>query len=1036
MKKVFSLLLVVAMIFSMMTSVMAAEVTEYPEDILVQIEGRQAKVGTGSNQKDGIVFDWNMKMSSFQGTQVLAISYDSSKLTFVNTAGTAQAVTDWSASMAGAALSVNYSYNEETGESSGLPGLEGYSRMIKGKAYAAENRNVLYLSVGTGNSGSKQVTDFAASVERLATFRFALAGSTSYSDLDANTVKFATAEQMNDGFKIDGAVVVSSADGDIGYIITSTAINKTFKTAPTLTYPGSDRTVSTPITGITVTLGTTPAKVPTAAQGNQTVTATAAAAPADATLPTDVAWTVSPANKGVTVAADGKVTVTPSAAAGEYTVTASSASKSVSGNAKFTMTRDPAAVASFNLNKTTTSIKRGANETLSVKDIKDQYGAAASGTATWAVKTDNAGGKITVDTNGKVSVAADATVGNTAVISATINGIEKTCTVTVANLDNSNVTAINAANVKVGTDISASLNGAGNGETITWSVVSGPATLKGSATGATATFTTTGEGTVRIKATQPDSATMKGFTLTKDVTVSGKDPSAKPTVNIAITGGTADGKVVAGEAVTLTANVSGTGVTEANCTYAWTKGGAPAGTGKTLSIAAFDPATDAVKYTCVVTHTQDADHSATVSDPAEITLSEKTKTLVTVTPIASFEAKANATSIAIKDVVTLSETKAAPLLKGTVTVYEKQVTEADPGAACTCGSTDGTHTPECAYKEATPAETKYVVASKLETGKTYVADYAIEAAENDEYKIEAVPAKGVPTEATESTYIKITVKAASSGGGGGSSTTKYTVTYDAGEHGKLDGSATERVESGKNPAKVPSVVADKGYKFVGWTLNGKSVDPTSQKITAATKFVAEYEAADKVTYIQGMDKNHFQPAGNATRGQLATMLARLSKDYDASKTYTGKAPDVENGKWYSNAVNFAINQGIMNGFEDGMFRPTENIRRGEFAAMLARYLGLNTSSKAHFADVTDHWAAGYINALADAGIVDGFEDGTFKAQNLLTRAEAVKMINLAVEMKYDADADYDNSFVDVAQGAWYYEFVMPAANLDVTDYQR
>lgn len=236
MKRVFSLLLVVAMTLSLATPIMAVEVTEYSEDILVKLEGREATVGG----KDGVIFDWNMQMSSFQGTQILAITYDSSKLTLTNTAGQAQSVTAWSADLPPAILQVNYSYNDETGETSGLPGLEGYSRTLKGNANTSNHKNTLYISFGTGNSGSKQVTDFADALKRLGSFRFQLNDGVNYSDLDSSTVRWATIPEMSGEFKIDGAVVVSSADGQIAHNVNSSAIQYKFKTEPTIAYPNSD----------------------------------------------------------------------------------------------------------------------------------------------------------------------------------------------------------------------------------------------------------------------------------------------------------------------------------------------------------------------------------------------------------------------------------------------------------------------------------------------------------------------------------------------------------------------------------------------------------------------------------------------------------------------------------------------------------------------------------------------------------------------------------------------------------------------------
>lgn len=186
------------------------------------------------------------------------------------------------------------------------------------------------------------------------------------------------------------------------------------------------------------------------------------------------------------------------------------------------------------------------------------------------------------------------------------------------------------------------------------------------------------------------------------------------------------------------------------------------------------------------------------------------------------------------------------------------------------------------------------------------------------------------------------------------------------------------------------------------------------------------------TYVRGREGGLFLPEESATRAELAVMLARLSPDYDPETAYPSQAKDVEGTAWYANYVNFAAEKGFVSGYEDGTFRPNRYITRGEFSAMLCRYLQLPPRSAGGFTDLEGCWAEGYINALQRAGVVPGFGDSAFRPNGLLTRAEAVTMINRAVGLVYSPGGGYAVSFADVSAAHWAYQSIMAAANTDVS----
>lgn len=137
-------------------------------------------------------------------------------------------------------------------------------------------------------------------------------------------------------------------------------------------------------------------------------------------------------------------------------------------------------------------------------------------------------------------------------------------------------------------------------------------------------------------------------------------------------------------------------------------------------------------------------------------------------------------------------------------------------------------------------------------------------------------------------------------------------------------------------------------------------------------------------------------AGIASLTVLATSLAVPV----SAKTFT----DITENASYSLAVDTLSNLGIINGYEDGSFKPTENVTRAEFTAMLMRTRGLDGVGSTSlddppFPDVVSSdvsWAIGNIRTAHSKGIINGYDDGTFKPNNNVLYEEAVKMIVCAM----------------------------------------
>lgn len=149
-------------------------------------------------------------------------------------------------------------------------------------------------------------------------------------------------------------------------------------------------------------------------------------------------------------------------------------------------------------------------------------------------------------------------------------------------------------------------------------------------------------------------------------------------------------------------------------------------------------------------------------------------------------------------------------------------------------------------------------------------------------------------------------------------------------------------------------------------------------------------------YASGYDDGSFLPNNNITRGELAAMIARLSYGDDLPDgMYQASFPDVDSDAWFNKYIGYLEDKDVLSGYEDGTFRPMDTITRGEISAVIARAQRYDLISyNGIFTDVTENdWAKDYIETLADKNIVSGYEDGTFGPYSPLTRAEAVAIIN-------------------------------------------
>ncbi len=155
--------------------------------------------------------------------------------------------------------------------------------------------------------------------------------------------------------------------------------------------------------------------------------------------------------------------------------------------------------------------------------------------------------------------------------------------------------------------------------------------------------------------------------------------------------------------------------------------------------------------------------------------------------------------------------------------------------------------------------------------------------------------------------------------------------------------------------------------------------------------------------LGGYNDGTFGPNNFITRAEL-TKVALLTFEFEVNPRVE-KAPfkDVPVSAWFSTFVQQAKNDNIVGGFEDGSFKPNEQITRAAGLKILleASKLDLKEADlKNNFPDVTeDLWFARYTAFGKKEGIIGGYEDNTFRGANPITRAEVAKIAIKIVELK-------------------------------------
>jgi uncharacterized repeat protein (TIGR02543 family) len=278
------------------------------------------------------------------------------------------------------------------------------------------------------------------------------------------------------------------------------------------------------------------------------------------------------------------------------------------------------------------------------------------------------------------------------------------------------------------------------------------------------------------------------------------------------------------------------------------------------------------------------------------------------------------------------------------------------------------------------------------------------------------------------------------GGGGGGGSSSFAVTFDT----KGGGTIPKQIVYYGDTATLPAAPDREGYTFGGWYLDGEAFD-FKTKITENTALTAVWTASGEtdtavplpgdidgdtalhIWYLQGDEKGQLRPDAPITRAEVAMIFYRLLDNSSANPGIYANFPDVDANAWYGQAVNALAGRGILKGYEDGTFRPADTITRAEFTAVAARFGNLPLTGTTAFPDVpANDWAFSYIASARETAWVDGLPDGLFHPVDNIDRASVAKIVNNALD-RHCTDIPEARQFPDLASNHWAYHELMEAS---------
>ena len=280
-----------------------------------------------------------------------------------------------------------------------------------------------------------------------------------------------------------------------------------------------------------------------------------------------------------------------------------------------------------------------------------------------------------------------------------------------------------------------------------------------------------------------------------------------------------------------------------------------------------------------------------------------------------------------------------------------------------------------------------------------------------------------------------------SGGGGGSSSTanesnkptpndselKVIAVSDTGV--KLYETNTTETSGSMITVTAPRIL---GHVLLGENTRQIKINKGQNTVTFSYRkeVTPVLENMKHIKYINGYPDGTARPDMGITRAEAAAIFFRLVSDDQKDNVISSQFSDVDNSAWYAQAVNYLAKYGVISGYQDGTFKPGNPITRAEFTAIASKFDLVEYADTSMFRDVNEkHWAYKYINSAAMKGWVTGFEYDEFKPNDGVTRVQVVTIINRMLSRSIHTDNEPINAptYVDMPTSYWGYNDMIEAS---------
>ncbi len=263
--------------------------------------------------------------------------------------------------------------------------------------------------------------------------------------------------------------------------------------------------------------------------------------------------------------------------------------------------------------------------------------------------------------------------------------------------------------------------------------------------------------------------------------------------------------------------------------------------------------------------------------------------------------------------------------------------------------------------------------------------------------------------------------------GGNSYVTAPSANYASGEIAKnslitLDSSISDAKIYYTLDGSVPTITStlytkpiivenDMIIKYIA-TVDGRTSSVSTRQYKIRNLDAEIIKNANEARYIQGYEDSTFKPDNYISRYETIQSLSNMIDFENAS--IANVFLDVTDE--YEREVNAYVSARIINGFEDGTFKGEQSLTRAEFIKILSIILKLSVNNSTDkFTDTQGHWAQGFIVEFTEFGYIKGYADGSFKPDQKMTRAEFVTIVNRIIHKN---KVSVSPVFIDLLAGHW------------------